>query len=257
MALSECLDTVRQGVSLQPPDVVFVRTPQAKVLRRGLAAIVLAALRESDALIKPLLGAKSKKDFAERRTKIFQDYINVSYVIANSFSGAGAEKREVATKGAFECVKEILTTKGTPRLGVDRTREAIFCLDTLRRAFRLVDQVHTRGVSVSEERKEQDRTLSRSFNLHALWAKLHLDCVRLIVTKSSNAGVEPEILDTIMDGARAAVMAYSFVRQGLELRRAEELLLPESGPLDTEDKDLLEESYSDYKESERRLDVQA
>ena len=71
MALAECLEPVRHGISLRTPDVLFVRKPQAKVLRRGLAAIVLAALRESDVLLQPLLTANGSTEFLSRRKKIF------------------------------------------------------------------------------------------------------------------------------------------------------------------------------------------
>ncbi len=256
MALAECLDPVREGRSLSRPDVLFVRKPQAKVLRRGLASIVLTALRESDALLKPLLAAKTKDEFSDLRKKIWHDYINLSFIVANSFSVTAAEKRQVATKEAFKLVEHIMHTRGTPRLGSDTVREAIFCLDTLRRSHRLVCELHSRGTRIAEEYKEKDRELSSDFTYSALWAHLHLDCVRLIVTESKD-GIEKDVLESIMDGARMAVMAYSFVRQGLELRTKQDTYLVEGGPLDQEDRELLEESYSDYTESEPTNNVQA
>ncbi len=252
MALAECLEPVRHGISLHPPDVLFVRKPQAKVLRRGLAAIVLAALRESDVLLQTLLTATGKTDFLSRRKKVFQDYVNLSFVIANSFSGAAKEKREMATKDAFKLVEHIIHTKGTSRIGSERVRETVFCLDTLRRSSRLVCELHSRG-DVAPELKDKDQELSANFTAAALWAQLHLDCVRLIVTRSN--GVEQDVLDEMMKGARTAVMAYSYVRQGLELRTKQETYLVEGGPLDTEDQALLGESYSDYLESEPGLDA--
>jgi hypothetical protein len=83
MALAECLEPVREGLSLSRPEVMFVRKPQAKVLQRGLASIVLTALRESDALLKPLIAAKSKAEFESLRKKIFNDYANLSFIVAN------------------------------------------------------------------------------------------------------------------------------------------------------------------------------
>lgn len=254
MALAECLEPVRHGISLRTPDVLFVRKPQAKVLRRGLAAIVLAALRESDVLLQPLLTANGRTEFLSRRKKIFQDYVNLSFVIANSFSGTDAEKRDSATKDAFKLVHHIIHTKGTPRIGTERVRETVFCLDTLRRSARLVSEVHARGAAPTDS-TDKDQELSANFTASALWAQLHLDCIRLIVTKSTD-GVEQDVLDEMMVGARTAVMAYSYVRQGLELRTKQETYLVEGGPLDTEDKELLEESYSDYLVSKPSLDAQ-
>jgi len=254
MALADCLEPMRERLSLHRPDVLFVRKPQAKVLQRGLATIVLTALRESDALLKPLLTAKRRTEFVSLREKMFADYVNLSFIIANSFSGAGVEKRRVATKEAFKFVQHIMYTKGTPRLGAETVREAIFCLDTLRRAHRLVCELHDSG-SVPLEAKEKDRELSHSFTVSALWSQLHLDCIRLIITRS-NDDIEKDVLETIMDGARAAVMAYSYVRQGLELRGKAQTYLLENQPQDDEDRELLEESYSDYEESEPHRDAQ-
>jgi hypothetical protein len=244
MALAECLEPVREGLSLSRPEVMFVRKPQAKVLQRGLASIVLTALRESDALLKPLIAAKSKAEFESLRKKIFNDYANLSFIVANSFSGATVEKRQVATKEAFKLVADIMHTKGIPRIGCDAIREAIFCLE-----------LHSRGI-LSPEWKEKDRELSSSFTFSSLWAHLHLDCIRMIVTQSRDR-IEKDVLESIMDGARSAVMAYSFARQGLEMRTKEETYLVEGGPIDQEDRELLEESYSDYTESESNSDATA
>jgi hypothetical protein len=256
MALAECPESVREGLSISRPEVLFVRKPQAKVLQRGLASIVLTALRESDVLIKPLLVATTKTEFSNLRKRIWPDYVNLSFIVANSFSGAGAEKRQVATKDAFKMVEHIMHTRGTSRLGPEMVREAIFCLDTLRRAHRLVSEVHSRGVVIAPEFKEKDHELSSNFTWSALWAHLHLDCVRLIVTQA-RAGMEKEVLESIVDGARASVMAYSFVRQGVELRARQDDYLVEGGLLDHEDRELLEESYSDYTESEPTRNAQA
>jgi hypothetical protein len=175
--------------------------------------------------------------------------------VANSFSGATVEKRQVATKEAFKLVADIMHTKGIPRIGCDAIREAIFCLDTLRRSHRLVCELHSRGI-LSPEWKEKDRELSSSFTFSSLWAHLHLDCIRMIVTQSRDR-IEKDVLESIMDGARSAVMAYSFARQGLEMRTKEETYLVEGGPIDQEDRELLEESYSDYTESESNSDATA
>ena len=114
--------------------------------------------------------------------------------------------------------------------------------------------MHARGAAPTDS-TDKDQELSANFTASALWAQLHLDCIRLIVTKSTD-GVEQDVLDEMMVGARTAVMAYSYVRQGLELRTKQETYLVEGGPLDTEDKELLEESYSDYLVSKPSLDAQ-
>lgn len=258
MALAECDERIGEGVAIRRPDVMFVRKPQAKVLPRGLASIVLTALRESDNLLKPLIVATSKEEFASLRKKVFPDYANLAFIIGNSFSVAAAENpglRQLATKDAFKLVERILHEEGTPRIGLNTAREANFCLDTLRRAHRLVEKLHSRG-ELPQELVERDRKFSAAFTHSALWAHFHLDCVRIIV-KQSKGEVEKLVLDEIMNGARSAVMAYSYARQGLELRNRQESYLVEGAALDAEDQELLEESFSDYVTSETSENAQA
>ena len=82
--MAECVQEA--GIAGKTPDVLFVRPKQAKMLHSGPAKIVLTALREMDTVLFELAACKSKSSFIAARKTLFPDYVNLSYIIANSFS---------------------------------------------------------------------------------------------------------------------------------------------------------------------------
>jgi hypothetical protein len=85
--MAECL---QYEADTSTPDVLFVRPRQARLLHRGPAKIVVTALKEMDIAITQLAHCQSKSEFVATRKAVFRDYMNLSYIIANSFSITGA-----------------------------------------------------------------------------------------------------------------------------------------------------------------------
>ncbi len=250
--MAECL-LEDERIAHKTPDVVFVRPRQARLLHRGMAKIVVTALREIDTIITRLAYTDSKVEFEKTRDNVFSDYANLSYIIANSFAiTSDRSVRPAAIKQAFKTVEEVFQTEGTRCLGADAASEAFFCLDTLRRAYRLVDAIRIGG-DLPAASQEFDGKLAQKFNFAALWAQLHLDCLRVVITKRTVP--KRQVVDDILQGSRLSVMAYSYARQGVELRTKREPYLLEVGP-DQEDQELLDESYSDYVDSESNIDAE-
>lgn len=240
-ALQECLAPA-------VPDVVFVRPKQARMLQRGPARIVLTAFKEINAILKQLSHCKSKEEFIAVRDKRFPDYVNLSYIIANSFAIAvDKPTRAEAVQTSLKAVHDLLKgSDGIKNLGESSAHEAVFCADTMRRAYKLVDEIYKRG-ELAESLKEADLKLARLFNVRALLAQIHIDCLLYFI--KNRIGQAPEVIDEVLQGARNAVMAYSYARQGVELRTKREPYLLDTR-LDEEDQELLDESYSDYVEHE-------
>jgi len=242
--MAECLQY--EGLTEKVPDVVFVRPRQARLLQGGPAKIVLIALREIDKIVMQLIHCTSKEQFVDLRQKVFSDYANLSYILAKTFSISNDRAiRQAVIRQAFQGVERLFETKGVPRLGTDVIRESIFCIETLRRAYKLVDVLYSRG-SVAEAVREADHKLAHKFNTSTLWAQINLDCLRLIITEE--AGIDAEILQEILQGSRFSVMAYAYVREGIELRTKREPFLADA-TLDDEDRELLQESFLDYESS--------
>jgi hypothetical protein len=237
----ECLK--EPGLTHKTPDLVFVRPRQARMLHSGPAKIVLLTLREVDRILTQLALCKSRTEFAELRKKVFPDYANLAYIMANTFSIPDDPTiRQEAIRQAFQNIERLFETDGVSRLGREVMAAALFCVSTLKRAYRLVGVVHARG-DAAEERRESDRKLATQFNASALLAQMHLDCLRLIITRRT--GVSEGVLEEILLGMRSAVRAYAYVRGAVEIRTTREPYLS-SISQDGEDRELLAESFLDY-----------
>lgn len=243
--MAECL---QHEADTSTPDVLFVRPKQAKLLHRGPAKIVVTALGEMEIAVTRLAHCQLKPEFVATRKEVFRDYVNLSYIVANSFSITRDRAiRQTAVDQAIKTVEHYFRVAGVGRVGPEAINEAVFCLDTLRRAYKLVDIIHTRNSNLTESAREADRKLAGDFNFAALWSQLHLDCLRVIIVK--RIGQAEEVLDEILHGSRLSVMAYSYASQGVELRTKREPFLLDT-TRDDEDQQLLEESFSDYVEDE-------
>lgn len=228
------------------PDAVFVRPRQARLLQRGPARIVTLTLREMEVIVTRLSSSTSRAEFEALRTKNFSDYVHLSYILANTFSlPEGTTVRQAVIQQSIKNVERVIESLGTSLVGPEVVREAIFSIETLGRAYKLVNLIHARG-GVRSDQKEKDKELGVNFSSAAIWAQLHLDCLRFIVTHKIVTG--KEIQEEILEGMRFSVMAYSFARQGLELRTVREPILTDI-ILDEEDRELLSESLIDCESS--------
>jgi hypothetical protein len=237
--MAECLQY--GGVDQKTPDVVFVRPHQAKMLPDGPGKIIIIVLREMDKISARLVASKSKTEFDAIRKTVFSDYANLGAILSNSFSAfADKSVRELANSQAFQYVINQFKTQGRDALSADVLGEVIFCVTTLKRAYRLASQIGDK--KAPEEFQEKDHKLASNFNSNTLWAQLHTECLRFAIRRRT--GLNEEVLVEVLDGMRASVMAYSYVRQGLELRTIREPFLS-SVEQDEEDRELLEESYLD------------
>jgi hypothetical protein len=234
---------------------MFVRAREAKLLNAGPAKIVTTALGEINRIVAHLTACSTKATFIEQRKKLFPDYVNLSYIIANSFSISDDRAvRRRAINQSIKAVERFFETRGVSRFGEDAVREAIFCLDTLRRAYRLVDVIHHSG-PIAESLLAADRECATSFNGSALWSQIHIDCLRVALSEQNP--LNGDVLDEILQGSRLSVMAYSYVRQGVELRRKTEAQYLLNAQRDDEDEELLEESFLDYADNESSQDVES
>ena len=228
------------------PDAVFVRPRQARLLQRGPARIVTLTLREMENIVIELSECRTKAEFDERRNTRFGDYMNLSFILANAFSMPGS--RPVKFKAIQESLRNVgrlIAHLGKPQMEAEVIQESIFNIETLGRAYRLVHTICERG-DIGQDKKEQDRKLAVNFSTSAIWSQLHLDCLRYAITHS--IALPQDILSEIIEGLRLSVMAYSYARQGIELRTIREPYLTDI-MLDDEDKELLKESAFDCESS--------
>ena len=228
------------------PDAVFVRPKQARLLQRGPARIVTLTLREMETIVARLCAATSKPEFESLRMEVFSDYVHLSHILANTFSlPAGSSVKQAVIQQSIKNVENLIEVTGTGLLGPIVVREATFSLQTLGRAYRIVDLINAKG-EAQHWQKKVDIELATKFSSVAIFSQLHLECLRFTI--SQKTALQDGIVEDILEGARFSVMAYSYARQGLELRTVREPVLTDI-ILDEEDQELLEESYVDSESS--------
>jgi hypothetical protein len=228
------------------PDAVFVRPKQARLLQRGPARIVTLTLREMEGIVLQLSNCKNKTEFEEMRTKRFGDYMNLSFILANAFSMPDSKPvKSTAIQRSLRNVERVIEHFGKPQMGPEVIQECIFNIETLGRAYRLVGLITERG-EVSSGKKGEDQELASRFSAAAIWSQLHLDCLRYAITHE--IVVPKDVLSEFIEGLRLSVMAYSYARQGIELRTVREPYLTDI-MLDDEDRELLNESFIDCESS--------
>jgi hypothetical protein len=204
---------------------------------------VLIALREINVILSKLVMCKTQQEFIELRKNSFPDYVNLSHIIANSFAmTADHSIRRSATTQAIDMLEQMFRAEALSRFGPEVGHEALFCLTVLRRAYRLLDEVLSRG-PVAAEKIEHDRKLSSRFNISAQWAQMHLGCLVMLFLEGRET-LAQEVLTEIMRGLRVAVLAYAYVREALELRTVQAPYLSDTEQ-DDEDRELLNDQFDE------------
>jgi hypothetical protein len=200
----------------------------------------LAAQLETE-ILQPLVQARTRERFDELREELFPRYAKLSTAIASIVSAMVRESRfKALIQYSFQAMETALNTADLLDDLPGGRDEALFCLATLRRTYRLLPNL--RMSAVSRELRRDDAKLSQDFCSFALWTHLHLDCLGFAI--ASKLSPTPQTLHEMLVGFRVAVMAYSTVRQALELRRdaqSEDVGLPSLGE-SAEERQLAEES---------------
>jgi hypothetical protein len=153
------------------------------------------------------------EDFKEYRKSIYPRYIELTTALA---SIVRATLRPDDLPGLIDASLLQLQTEfsNSSYFGEDTRKEILFSIATLKSALRWLP--HLMLHKPAEEKREQDRELARQYTSTATWCQFHL--VALALSQERSLSVATEVLDEMLEGLRASVMAYSYVRQALDLR---------------------------------------
>ena len=176
----------------------------------------------------PLIRALSVSNFQNIRRGNFGRFAKLSLALGEVLGG-GAEPSDddPAFLDLIATIKEDEFLPWTP----ETRREALFCVETLQRSHMLVSQFVAMPVDQSD--LDNDRELAAHCTLSSLWAHLHVDCIICAIVH----GVRPsvEIMAEFVKAMRTSVLAYSYARQGYDLRKAPLLVIEEETPWAEED----------------------
>ena len=193
-----------------------------------------------DGLLAEAISAQTKVEFEAIRNNVFWPYAKTVTALAELVQVIVA--RPVIEKVLDESFSELeadFREQGLERFGPPARDQAMFTVWTLRRTSRLLSKIATYGPT-QDEFKEQDQKVARHFRFCTTWTQFHLDC--LLAAIRQDKPIQIDVMPEIIDGLRAAVNAYGYANEALDLRIPKEELSADSYIWDEEDQALLDSS---------------
>lgn len=204
--------------------------------RKGIASLI-------DDLLVRSVAAQNKKEFIATREELFGEYAGLITCMARLVRLAVPEiVIERVTQETFCQLESEFRENGIACFGEAAKDQAIFTVWTLRRTSSLISKIGA-APPIGDAIKAQDKDLAEAFNYYTAWAQFHLDC--MLAAMRFGKTIQLDVLPEIIDGLRAAVNAYGYSRQGLDLRFPRQEPEIEAFEWDEEDQELLDSSMRD------------
>lgn len=226
----------------------FVGLPSRRSVRQDLSIKVDEVFRGITALLDGFLvravAARTKDEFIVTRDELFGDYARLLMQLTKLVNIVVPRKTIDVLSGESFCELEAeVREHGLERFGTAARDQAMFTIWTLRRTSTLVSKIAEIGPT-SKDLRQQDAELALEFSFCSAWTEFHLDC--LMAAIRFDKAIQPDVLEEIQDGLRAAVNAYGMARKGVVLRDTHQESLSLEGPVwDDEDQELLDASMYD------------
>jgi hypothetical protein len=178
-------------------------------------AILKAVGAQLEALAFSLAGCRTVQEFKSLKKEVLPRYVQLSIAATNLVSALVPNaQREALTVEVFAEIERLLQSDGLPAIGEEAVNEALFCLFTLRRAYGVIGRI---PIDVPpQENLSEDLATAREFHHWTIVSQLHFDCLR--VAFKAKLQLAKPVISEILDGCRAAVMAYACARRALDLR---------------------------------------
>lgn len=162
-------------------------------------------------IISTRSGNEQRREFA----RLFPKYLGLSLSISH-FVNAVVD-RNVVERLSRESICELeadFRDKADAAFGSSVRSQALFTIWTLRK----INDVITKIVSANldENKKEDDLAACMQFTVNALRAQMALDSLQMAMDQK--IALYPEVSEALVEDLRAMVNAYSWARQGLEVR---------------------------------------
>jgi hypothetical protein len=201
-----------------------------------------------DDLLLRAIAAQTKSEFTKTRDEVFVPYARALTSLAHLIRAVvpGPVIERVISESFCELESQF-REHGIEQFGATAKDQSLFTVWSLRRTGHLIAKIASMGPARADL-KEQDQELARRFSFSVTWTQFNLDC--LLAAIRHNRGIQLEVLPEIIDGMRAAVNAYGYAREGLDLRDPPQEPLIEQYQWDSEDQALLDSSMQ---EMERHL----
>lgn len=239
------LETAAPWLSVKPEGVSLLGLPAEHSAKRSLPGTADDILKNIssilDGMIAEVIAKRTAIEFREAVREAFPRY--ASLVQAFAKVAVAVVRKQTISRVAAESFAEMeadLREHGLASFGEHMRERGVFTVWTLRKTSDLLAILEK---ACDDDDEEKDRRFHKGFITHALWARFHVDC--LIVSMQMNKPLYPDVLPAIDDGLRAAVNAYAWVKQAVDLRFPVDETEPVPAYWSDEDRELLDASMAD------------
>jgi hypothetical protein len=181
---------------------------QAWEIIRSIASIL-------EDLVFLSLEKRTASEFSSIRTEVFPKYFEAMQALSSLTAIAvPAPVLERLSGEFFSEMEATCRERALDSFGAEVRDQLIFTIWTLRKTSDLCRAIVARPLP--PESKDEDAELALKYAQYAVWARFHIDCI--LKSIETHRPIYPEVLESVIDGLRAAVNAYAWARRGLELR---------------------------------------
>jgi len=204
---------------------------------------------EIKSIVLTLLRSRTQAEYSRERDRLFINYLGLSLAISHFASAVVS--RDVIERLSRESICELendFRDKGLAAFGASVRSQTLFTIWTLRETNEVLLQIA--GTKLDETKQDQDRRACLHFTFSAFRAQMALECLQ--VAMDAGIAVYPEVSDELVDDLRAMVNAYSWARQGLEIRVPSLDAGIEIPAMDDEDRQLIDTAFVNASELTER-----
>lgn len=215
----------------------------AKELPGYVANILEEVSSYVDSLLLRAIAAQGAEEFRRLRKELFPLYAKTVTSLAKLVRAIVPDAQiERAVDESFSELEADFRSQALERFGAAVKDQATFTVWTFRRTAGLIAKIIAAG-PVPTGATRQDEELATMFNFYGTWAQFNLDC--LLTAIRCDKPIQIDLLPEVIDGLRAAVNAYGYARQGLDLKVPRQEPIIATQEWDEEDQELLSSSMRD------------
>lgn len=186
-------------------------------LTKSADSVMRAVFAALENLVLIAIEKRSAKEFEETRSQVFLPYFDAVLALPPLMKVVLPENAWdlLVRESLCEAEAELQDPKTERFFGTALRDQAMFTIWTLRKITELAGQIPTAKPVVLVEDDPKLRGLLKKFVEHGVWTRFHLQC--LFVSLRVSKPIFPETLEPILMGLCAAVNAYPYIRQALDI----------------------------------------
>jgi hypothetical protein len=234
------------GEALALGPAVLASDKAQQQLTKSADSVMRAVFAALENLILVAIEKRSSQEFEATRSQVFASYCNAVLALPILMKVVLPENalNLLVRESLCEAEAELRDPKAVQFFGVALRDQAMFALWTLRKITELVSQIPNEKSLTVTEAEPKLRELLSKFIYNGVWTRFHLQC--LFVSLRASKPVAPATLESILMGLRAAVNAYAYVKQAVDILAPRTFVDDPPQEWDDEDARLLSSATIDF-----------